>query len=39
MPRRRAFKLRRRIESAYPGVELRLVHVLKRAPKWKKAER
>jgi len=34
--RRRAFKLRKRIEVAFPGVKLRVVHVLKRAPKWKK---
>lgn len=39
MSRRRANKLRRRIERAFPGVELRVIHVLKRAPKWKKVSR
>jgi len=39
MPRRQAFKLRRRIEGAFAGVKLRVVHVLVRAPKWKKATR
>lgn len=39
MPKRQAYKLRRRIEGAFPGVKLRVVHVLKRAPKWKKASR
>ena len=39
MPKRQACKLRRRIENAFPGVELRVVHVLKRAPKWKKVMR
>jgi hypothetical protein len=36
MQRRRANKLRRRIEGAFAGVKLRVVHVLVRAPKWEK---
>lgn len=36
MTRRLAHKLRKRIEGAFPGVALRVVHVLKPAPAWKK---
>lgn len=36
---RKAHRLRKRIEAAFAGVKLTVVHVLKRAPKWKKVTR
>jgi hypothetical protein len=39
MQKRQACKLRRRVEGAFPGVKLRVIHVLKRAPKWKEVTR